>query len=79
MMELFELLGDVRRGGGIPDVRIDLALEGDANAHGLERAVMDVRGIIARPRATSLRTSSGSIFSRRATYAISSVITPFRA
>ena len=36
-------------------------------------------GMIARPRAISLRTSSGSIFSRRATYSISSVITPLRA
>src|SRR5579859_1680347 len=36
-------------------------------------------GIIARPRAISLRTSSGSSFSRFATYCISSVITPCRA
>src|SRR5215469_2844887 len=36
-------------------------------------------GIIARPRATSLRTVSGSSFSRVATYCISSVITPSRA
>src|SRR6266404_9669884 len=36
-------------------------------------------GIIARPRATSLRTTSGSSFSRLATYSISSVITPSRA
>src|SRR6266403_657046 len=36
-------------------------------------------GMMARPRAISLRTSSGSIFSRPATKAISSVITPWRA
>src|SRR6266853_1624352 len=36
-------------------------------------------GMMARPRAISLRTSSGSIFSRPATKAISSVTTPWRA
>ena len=36
-------------------------------------------GMISRPRAISLRTSSGSTFSRVATYAISSVTMPFRA
>src|SRR6266850_3198452 len=36
-------------------------------------------GMMARPRAISLRTTSGSIFSRPATKAISSVITPWRA
>src|ERR1700738_3348372 len=36
-------------------------------------------GIIRRPRAISLRISSGSIFSRPATKRISSVITPRRA
>src|SRR5882762_11535736 len=36
-------------------------------------------GMMARPRAISLRTSSGSSFSRPATKAISSVITPWRA
>src|SRR5882762_2204637 len=36
-------------------------------------------GMMARPRAISLRTNSGSIFSRPATKAISSVITPWRA
>ncbi len=36
-------------------------------------------GIIMRPRATSSRTSSGEIFSRRAIYSISSVTTPRRA
>src|SRR5437660_2610724 len=35
--------------------------------------------MIIRPRATSLRISSGSSFSRFATYSISSVITPCRA
>src|SRR5690242_6991720 len=40
---------------------------------------LTLAGMMARPRATSLRTSSGSIFSRRATYSISSVITPCRA
>src|SRR5665213_1710612 len=35
--------------------------------------------MMPRPRAISLRTSSGSIFSRRATYSISSVTIPFRA
>src|SRR5882724_6025726 len=36
-------------------------------------------GVMARPRAISLRTSSGSIFSRLATKVISSVVTPLRA
>jgi len=36
-------------------------------------------GMIIRPRATSLRSSSGSSFSRLATYCISSVIAPCRA
>jgi hypothetical protein len=36
-------------------------------------------GMIIRPRATSLRTSSGSSRSRRATYSISSVTMPRRA
>src|SRR5712692_552821 len=36
-------------------------------------------GIMQRPRATSLRISSASSFSRLATYCISSVITPCRA
>src|SRR6266700_769826 len=36
-------------------------------------------GIMQRPLATSLRISSGSSFSRLATYCISSVITPCRA
>jgi hypothetical protein len=36
-------------------------------------------GMIIRPRATSERTNSGAMFSRRATYSISSVITPLRA
>src|SRR6185437_5648146 len=36
-------------------------------------------GMMARPRATSSRTSSGEIFSRSATYCISSVTTPLRA
>ena len=36
-------------------------------------------GITIRPRATSDRTSSGSSFSRRATYSISGVTIPRRA
>src|ERR1700746_982488 len=36
-------------------------------------------GMMARPRAISLRTSSGSIFSRLATENISSLTTPLRA
>src|SRR4029077_13544258 len=36
-------------------------------------------GMMARPRATSSRTVSGEIFSRNATYCISSVTTPARA
>jgi len=40
---------------------------------------MDVGGMMQRPRATSLRISSGSSFSRFAMYSISSVITPCRA
>ena len=36
-------------------------------------------GMMARPRATSLRTSSTGRFSRMATYSISGVTTPFFA
>src|SRR6185437_199090 len=36
-------------------------------------------GMMARPRATSSRTASGEIFSRSATYCISSVMMPLRA
>ena len=36
-------------------------------------------GMIARPRAISLRTSSASVFSRSATNSISGVISPLRA
>jgi hypothetical protein len=43
-MELFEFVGDIRGGGGISDVGVDLAEEGDADAHGLEIAMMNVGG-----------------------------------
>src|SRR5437870_9454177 len=39
----------------------------------------ELAGMIIRPRATSLRISSGGRFSRRATCCISSVVTPCRA
>ena len=38
-----------------------------------------LEGIIARPRATSSRTNSGSTLSRMAMYSISGVIIPWRA
>ena len=78
-MELFEFLSDLRSDRGIADIGVDLALEGHADAHGLKRTVMDIGGDDGASRATSLRTSSGSIFSRRATYSISSVTMPRRA
>ena len=43
-MQLFEFFVDVRGGRGVADVGVDLAVEGDADAHRLEVAVMDVGG-----------------------------------
>ena len=43
-MQLFELFVHVGSGGGIADVRVDLAEEGDADAHRLEIAMMDIGG-----------------------------------
>ena len=43
-MQFFELFADVRGGGGISDVGVDFAEECDADAHGLEIAVVDVGG-----------------------------------
>src|SRR5580693_4556458 len=44
MVKLLQLFVDVRGGRGIADVGVDLALERDANAHGLERFMVNVRG-----------------------------------
>src|SRR5260370_31384269 len=44
VMEFFQLLVNVGGGGGVPDVGVDFAFEGDADAHGLEIAMMDVGG-----------------------------------
>ncbi len=49
VMQLLQLLVDIRAGGGVPDVRVDLALRGDANGHRLKVAVMDVGGNDAAP------------------------------
>jgi hypothetical protein len=43
-MKLFELVIDVRGGGGISDIRVDLAAERYADAHGLEVVMVDVGG-----------------------------------
>jgi hypothetical protein len=43
-VEFFEFFGHVGGGGGIADVGVDLAQEGDADAHRFEVAMMDVRG-----------------------------------
>ncbi len=43
VVELLQLFVNVRRGRGVADVRVDFALEGDADAHGLERTMVDVR------------------------------------
>ena len=43
-MELFEFLSDFGGDRGIADVGVDLAAEGHADAHGLERAVIDIGG-----------------------------------
>ncbi len=44
VMQLLQLFVNVRSRRRIPDVRVDLALERDADAHRLQRLVMDVRG-----------------------------------
>ena len=44
VVQLFQLFVDVRGGRGIADVRVDLAVERDADAHGLEVAMVDVGG-----------------------------------
>ncbi len=43
-MQLLQLFVDVRSRRRVADVRVDLALERDADAHRLQRLVMDVRG-----------------------------------
>ncbi len=43
-MQLLEFLGDLRSHRRIADIGVDLAAEGDADAHRLERAVMDIGG-----------------------------------
>ncbi len=58
--ELRELALDVARDGAVADVRVDLARERDADAHRLEVVWWTLAGMTIRPRATSLRTSSGS-------------------
>src|SRR5579863_1450607 len=41
-MKLFEFVTDVRRGGGVADIRVDFAAERDADAHGFEITVIHV-------------------------------------
>ena len=43
-MKLFEFVADMGGGGGISDVGVDFAEEGDADAHGFEIAVVDIGG-----------------------------------
>jgi hypothetical protein len=43
-MKFFELVTDIGGGGGISDVRVDLAEECDADSHGLEIAVVNIGG-----------------------------------
>jgi len=43
-MELFEFVADIGSGGGVSDVGVDFAEEGDADAHRFEIAVMDISG-----------------------------------
>jgi hypothetical protein len=49
VMQLLQLLVDIRGGGGVADVRIDLALRSDADGHRLQVAVMDIGGNDAAP------------------------------
>src|SRR5258707_1803785 len=42
--ELFEFAGDITRNRGVADIRIDLALGGNADAHRLQIGVMDIGG-----------------------------------
>src|SRR5579863_2331194 len=42
VVKLFQFFVDVGGGGGVADVRVDFALESDADAHRLEVAVMNV-------------------------------------
>src|ERR1700682_4381077 len=48
-MQLLQLLVDIRAGGRVPDVRIDLAFRSDAYGHWLQAPVMDVGGNGAAP------------------------------
>src|ERR1700674_1132769 len=48
-MQLLQLLVDIRAGGRVPDVRIDLAFRSDAYGHWLQVPVMDVGGNNAAP------------------------------
>ena len=43
-VQLLEFLGDLGGDRGIADIGVDLAAEGDADAHGLERAMIDIGG-----------------------------------
>ena len=43
-MQLFQFVAHVRSGRGVADVRVDLAVERDADAHRLEVAMVDVGG-----------------------------------
>ena len=49
VMELLQLFVDVGRCGRVADVRVDLALGGDADGHRLEVAMIDVGGKDAAP------------------------------
>ena len=79
-VQLAELFVDVRGEGGVADVGVDLAERGDADGHGLELGVVDVRGDDhACPWRSRSERVRREIFSLCATKAISSVILPRRA
>ena len=60
---LFDFFVNRRSDGGVADVGIDLHQEVAADDHRLGLGMIDVAGMMARPRATSSRTNSGVTYS----------------
>ena len=74
--QLLDLFLDRRGDRGVADVGVDLDEKPRPMAMGSDSGWLTLAGMMARPDATSWRTTSGSICSRRATNCISSVISP---
>jgi hypothetical protein len=59
VLQLVELFVDIRRGGGVADVGVDLALRRHADAHRLQVRVVDVGGDDHAPARHFVAHSSG--------------------